>query len=60
MTNGDVIRNMSDVQIADIVMTGVCPYSWTANKPCLKKTILCTACRLDWLRKEAPDKEPTE
>ena len=55
MTNGDVIRNMSDEKLACFALTGFCPYILRDDRPCKKNCYSCDDCRFNWLKQEAPD-----
>lgn len=64
MTNGDKIRNMTDEELAFVIM---CPYDTIGEEdeimPCMKQNFKasptnCCKCVEAWLKKEAPEPKP--
>lgn len=54
MTNADRIRNMTDEELAIIIM---CPYDGTKNADCFMEGRNCIQCCMEWLQAEVEEGE---
>lgn len=58
MTNADVIRNMTDKELAYLLAPSCPPFGWEKTcTPFVNSEKECTECRIQWLQSESTERD---